>query len=551
MAFESRVKVLHGGGRLAGDDGKILFKDCDSLILLVAADTDYLNRRDRGWKGPHPREALAARLANASRKDFSALREEHVADYRALFRRFAIELPDNAHSGLPTDKRLQAYQQDPSDADFEALLVQYARYLMIACSRPGSLPANLQGLWNPSNNPPWRCDYHSDVNLQMNYWFVDQTNLSETFQPYADYQNSVREVRRENTRKQFGETIRGWATRSENGIFGGSSYLWVPGDAAWLAQNLWDHYAYTRDEKYLAEQAYPILKELCEFWDDYLIRETDGTLVSPKSVSPEHGPEVEGNSYEQQLVYDLFTNFIEASTDLGVDADYRAKISGMREKLLAPQIGRWGQLQEWRADLDDPKNQHRHLSHLIAVYPGRQIAPASTPELAKAAAVALDARGDSGTGWSIGWKINLWARLLDGDRAHRILRNALKPTTATTIVMNYGGGVYANLLMAHPPFQIEANFGYASGFCEMLMQSHLSELHLLPALPKDWPAGKITGLKARGNHRVDLEWTDGKLKVARIVSPAGTPPPKIRVAGEAPLADPAKDPRIILSLEAL
>lgn len=545
LDYETQVRVLHDGGEITAAGGGFQFHKCDSLTILVAADTNYLNRRDQQWKGPHPHRKLTSRLDAAARRPVDELRKEHIAEYRTLYERLQIELPGNANGALPTDRRLLAYQNDRSDLDLEALVLRYARYLMISCSRPGSLPANLQGLWNPDNNPPWRCDYHSDVNLQMNYWFTDPANLSETFKPYADYQSSVREVRRENTRKKFGENIRGWATRSENGIFGGASYLWVPGDAAWLAQNLWDHYAYTRDKGYLAEIAYPILKELCEFWEDYLIELPDGTLVSPESVSPEHGPKAVGNSYEQQLVHDLFTNFIEASSDLGVDADYRGTVAGLRDKLLKPKIGRWGQLQEWMEDRDDPKDQHRHVSHMIAVYPGRQIAPTTTPELAKAAAVSLDARGDGGTGWAIVWKSALWARLLDGDRAHKLLRNSLKNTTTTAIVMNHAGGTYPNLLMAHPPFQIDSNFGYAAAFLEMLMQSHLGEIHLLPALPAAWPDGKITGLKARGNHTLDIEWAGGKLTSATITSPPGSTP-KIRIGDESEPVDPESDPRIRL-----
>jgi alpha-L-fucosidase 2 len=528
LDYESQVKVINQGGQIKIHDGKIAFKGCDSLTVIVAAGTDYLNQRGKGWKGEHPHQRISQQIAKASTTAYAALKAQHIADYQSLYNRFEVTLPEGANSKFPTDKRLSAYQTDRSDTTLETLQLHYARYLMISCSRPGSLPANLQGLWNESINPPWRCDYHSDVNLQMNYWFVDQTNISECFQPLADYQFSVRGARIDATKKHFGKCIRGWATRSENGIFGGSSYLWVPGDAAWLAQNMWDHYAYSRDKVYLKDVAYPILKELCEFWEDYAITNKDGKLISPASVSPEHGPKVAGNSYEDQLMYDLFTNFIEASTDLGLDADYRKKVTQMRSRLLGPQIGKWGQLQEWMEDRDDPKNQHRHLSHLIAIYPGRQIAPLITPELAKAAATSLDARGDDGTGWSIGWKINLWARLNDGDRAHRIIENSLRVCKTTRIVMNYAGGTYPNLLMAHPPFQIEANFGYASGFCELLMQSHLGEIHLLPSLPKAWPNGKIKGLKARGNYEIDMEWENGKLKSATVKSLNGTTP-KIRI----------------------
>lgn len=547
LDYESQVKVVNQGGQVKIDDGKISFAGCDSLTVIVAAGTNYLNQRDKGWKSDHPHQRVTQQIAKASATSYEELKRQHIADYQSLYNRFEVSLPDGANSELPTDQRLEKYQADTSDKSLEALQLHYARYLMIACSRPGSLPANLQGLWCESNDPPWRSDYHSDVNLQMNYWFVDQTNLSECFQPLADYQFSVREVRRENTRKQFGENIRGWATRSENGIFGGASYLWIPGDAAWLMQNIWDHYAYTLDKTYLKETAYPMIKELCEFWEDYAIELPNGKLVSPPSVSPEHGPKVAGNSYEDQLMYDLFTNYIEASKDLRIDAEFRGKIISMRARLLGPQIGKWGQLQEWLEDRDDPKDDHRHLSHLIAVYPGRQIAPLTTPELAKAAAISLDARGDDGTGWSIGWKINLWARLDDGDRAHRILVRSLRPTNLTTITMNYGGGTYNNLLMAHPPFQIEANFGYASGFCELLMQSHLGEIHLLPALPKAWPDGKIKGLKARGNYEIDIEWENGTLKSANVRSLNGTTP-KIRIGNDKTHVDLARDGRVKLQL---
>ncbi len=546
LDYESQVKVINQGGQIKIHKGKIAFKGCDSLTVIVGAGTNYLNQREKGWKGKHPHQRISEQIATASTTPYAELKKQHIADYQSLYNRFKVSLPDGKNSKLPTDQRLAAYQTERSDLSLEALQLHYARYLMIACSRPGSLPANLQGLWNNSINPPWRCDYHSDVNLQMNYWFVDQTNISECFQPLADYQFSVREVRKENTKKQFGDHIRGWATRSENGIFGGSSYLWVPGDAAWLAQNIWDHYAYTKDQNYLKNTAYPILKELCEFWEDYAIKTKDGKLISPPSVSPEHGPKLPGNSYEDQLMYDLFTNYIEASTDLGIDADYRKKVTEMRSKLLGPQIGKWGQLQEWMEDRDDPKNQHRHLSHLIAVYPGRQIAPLTTPDLAKAAATSLNARGDDGTGWSIGWKINLWARLNDGDRAHRILQNSLRVCKTTRIVMNYAGGTYPNLLMAHPPFQIEANFGYASGFCELLMQSHLGEIHLLPSLPSSWPDGKIKGLKARGNYEIDIEWTGGQLKSATIKSLNGTSP-KVRIANSPNHSNNDKRVKIIIS----
>ena len=538
LDYEAQVLVLNEGGSLQAADGKISFKGCDSLLIFLSADTNYLNQRDKGWKQAHPHQKINDNLAKASTRAFDALRQEHIADYQSLFHRLSLNLgqsPESVHK-MTTAKRLDTYRgakveaakgtnygkgplglKGNADPELEELIFQYARYLMISCSRPGSLPANLQGLWNQDNNPPWRSDYHSDVNIQMNYWFVDAANLSECFTPLSEWLWSVVPVKREATQKKFG--VRGWAHRSENGIFGGASYLWVPGDAAWVMQNIWDHYAFTGDKEYLETRAYPLLKNLCEYWEDSLIEWPDGKLVSPKSVSPEHGPEAEGNSYEQQLVYDLFTNYIEASNVLGKDEAFRKKIESMRSRLLGPQIGKWGQLQEWAKDIDDPNNKHRHLSHLLAVHPCRQISPVTTPKLAEAARVSLNARGDGGTGWSKAWKISMWARLHDGNRAYKLLKEQIH------------GNFYRNLLSFHPPFQIDANFGYAAGVCEMLVQSQTGTIELLPALPDRWQTGSVTGLKARGGFVVDLSWENGKLLSAKIHSQKGAPC-KVHYAGK-------------------
>ncbi len=532
LEYESRLQVLNEGGTVEVDENGILrFKECDSLLLLLAAGTDFVRRRDAGWKGEHPSARLKSQLASASKQSFDNLLSEHVTDYRALFDRVSLTLgtTDESVRLLTTDKRLAGYRggelqtkggnmydgyktpdgQGGHDPELEALIFQYARYLMISSSRPGANPANLQGLWNASNSPSWRCDYHTDVNVQMNYWFTGPANLKECFVPLAEWLHSIVPVRREATRREYG--IRGWATRSENGLFGGATYHWVPGDAAWLAQNLWDHYSFTQDRAYLETRAYPIIRELCEFWEDFLIEDAQGNLVSPKSISPEHGPKAEGNSYEQQLVYDLFTNFIEASRILDTDVDFRAKVEQLRSRLAGPRIGRWGQLQEWAEDIDDPKEQHRHMSHMIAVYPGRQIAPLTTPELAEAAKVSMNARGDESTGWSRAWKICIWARLLDGERAYRILNGMVRSQFTP------------NLLATHPPFQIDGNFGCAAGVCEMLLQSHLGFIHLLPALPEAWPSGRATGLRARNGHSLDIVWAEGKLAEVVIRSDAGGP----------------------------
>lgn len=361
LDYEAEVTVLHGGGTLTTDETGISFNDCDTLTILLSADTNYLNQRDKGWMSDKPLEQMQSYLAAAARRPYEELREEHIADYQSLFGRLSLDLGDTPDStlSLPTNERLDTYRGKKldlspkmkyeaapvnlagnPDPDLEELMFQYARYLMISSSRPGSMPANLQGVWNHSNNPPWRSDYHTDVNIEMNYWFVDAANLSGCFQPLAEWVNSIREVRKEETKTAF--NTRGWLTHAENGIFGGSTWKWSKGDAAWVAQNLWDHYAFTGDREYLASRAYPVMKELCEFWEDHLKELPGGTLVSPDGFSPEHGPTEDGVSFDQQLVWDLFSNFTEASEILGRDEEFRNSAASMKARLLGPQIGSWG-----------------------------------------------------------------------------------------------------------------------------------------------------------------------------------------------------------------
>ncbi len=531
LDYEAQVRVLHEGGALTVRGDRIAFKDCDGVTLLLAADTNYLNQRDKGWRGEHPHARITAQLDAAAGQTYDQLLQAHTEDYKKLYDRFSLELgvTPAQRRGLSTAERVSTFVPG-NDPELEALLYHYARYLMISCSRPGhgALPANLQGLWLFHLRPAWLCDYHTDINLQMNYWFVDQANLSECFTPLAEWLDSIREVRKEETRKVLG-VERGWLMRSENGVFGGSTYYFQKGDSAWISQNLWDHYAFTRDEEYLKRYAYPIMKEISHFWLDHLKELSDGTLVVPDGTSPEQGPKkdeqtgqitiveghrthLDGVSYDQQLCWDLFTNTIEAAEALGIDADLRQELKAKRDRLLGPQIGRWGQLQEWMEDVDDPRNNHRHVSHMIAVYPGRQIHPTTTPQFAEAAKVSVLARGNGRTGWSKVFKACIFARLLDPENAYRLVADVIQTKC------------HGNLWTTHPPFQIDCNFGYAAAVNEMLAQSHLGYVHLLPALPKAWSTGEVKGMRVRGGYEIDMRWKDGELSeavVRNLANPKG------------------------------
>ncbi|WP_190295435.1 glycosyl hydrolase family 95 catalytic domain-containing protein [Mucilaginibacter rubeus] len=528
LSYFAAAAVKADNGRLkitAGADGvrQLRIESPSSFTIILTAATDFSNLRAQRWRGEDPRVKVNRVLKAALSKSYDQLLSEHLNDYRKLFSRVSLDLGDDAArtASVTTPERVKRYRTNP-DPGLEALLFQYGRYLLISASRKGGLPANLQGIWNDSKNPPWRSDYHSNINIEMNYWPAEPTNLPECDFPYLDYINSIREVKRESTLKAY-PGVRGWTVKTENNIFGGSSFTWNTPGSAWYAQGIWEHYAFTKDTVYLRQFAYPILKEITQFWDDHLKRRPDGTLVSPLGWSPEHGPTEDGVTYDQAIVDDLFGNYIEAATVLRVDKLYRDSIADMRAHLLKPRIGRWGQLQEWETDRDDPQDKHRHSSNLFGLHPGRSISMLRTPELARAAKISLLARGDESTGWSMAWKINFWARLQEGEHAHKIIHNFINLAGNAGVNYDEGGGVYANLLCAHPPFQIDGNLGYTAGISEMLVQSQTGDIQLLPALPGAWRnSGTVTGLCARGGFVVKkLSWRKGKVTELVISSKVG------------------------------